>query len=62
MFKFFKKTKDAAENKPLKDPVCGMRASDNITLEYKGRVYGFCSDHCKQQFEKDPERYIAKSL
>lgn len=60
MFKFFKKTKDAADNKPLKDSVCGMRASDNITLKYKDRVYRFCSDHCKQKFEKNPECYIAK--
>lgn len=60
MFKFFKKTKDDDKNKPLQDLVCGMRASDNVMLEYKDRVCGFCSDHCKQQFEKDPERYIAK--
>lgn len=39
MFKFFKKTKDAVESKPLKNPVCGMRASDNIILEYQGLVY-----------------------
>lgn len=71
MFKFFKKTKDTGENEPPKDPVCGMPAnhvrneasngaSDNITLKYKGRVYEFCSDHCKQQFEKEPEHYTAK--
>jgi YHS domain-containing protein len=27
------------------------------TLEYEGRSYYFCSDHCKATFESDPERY-----
>jgi YHS domain-containing protein len=27
---------------------------------YKGKTYYFSSDECKQQFDKDPERYIGK--
>lgn len=41
-----------------KDPVCGMRMTDGITCVYKNQSYFFCSDHCREQFEKEPERYI----
>lgn len=41
------------------DPVCGMEASaDLFKADYKGKSYYFCSDHCEQQFKKDPESYI----
>lgn len=71
MFKaFFKKfsarggcasgEKKDPSSKFSRDPVCGMRASEDITVIYKGQSYVFCSDHCKQQFEKDPEAYIKK--
>jgi len=43
-----------------KDPVCGMQATDAITYAYKSQAYFFCSDHCREQFEKEPERYIPK--
>lgn len=51
--------KDLA-SKPPRDPVCGMRAIDGIMLVYNEQSYYFRSDHCRQQFEKDPEAYIAK--
>lgn len=57
---FFNKFKKDSANKPPQDPVCGMRASENITLVYQGQIYSFCSDHCKQQFEKDPKTYATK--
>jgi YHS domain-containing protein len=25
---------------------------------YKGKVYYFCSSHCKRAFERDPEKYL----
>ncbi len=39
-----------------KDPYCGMPVTAGITdtVHYKGKVYGFCSDECKQLFLKDP--------
>jgi YHS domain-containing protein len=41
------------------DPVCEMKvSSDLLKADYQGKSYFFCSDHCKQQFEKDPEAYI----
>jgi Cu(I)/Ag(I) efflux system membrane fusion protein len=48
-----------------KDPICGMdvgeqtaKAAGRIS-EYHGTKYYFCSNSCKQRFEKDPERYTA---
>ena len=41
-----------------KDPVCGMRATDTISLEREGVKYHFCSDHCKEEFIKDPASYV----
>ncbi len=43
------------------DPVCGMEVDPSTaqfkTL-YKGKIYYFCSSHCKVAFEKDPETYL----
>lgn len=52
--------KPKSNNKHI-DPVCGMEASaDLFKADYKGKSYYFCSDHCQQQFKKDPETYITK--
>ncbi|AIF70154.1 hypothetical protein PAP_08870 [Palaeococcus pacificus DY20341] len=42
------------------DPVCGMEVSEEteLKLEYNGKVYYFCSPHCKAQFESNPEKYV----
>lgn len=32
--------------------------SDTVT--YKGKLYGFCSTMCKDEFVKTPEKYLAK--
>ena len=43
------------------DPVCGMEASaDVFKVEHKGKGYYFCSNHCEQDFKKDPETYATK--
>ena len=38
------------------DPACGMPLTAGIgdTVHYNGKVFGFCSDECKQAFLKDP--------
>jgi len=40
-----------------KDPSCGMPVTAGIedTAHYGGKVYGFCSDECKQKFLNDPK-------
>jgi YHS domain-containing protein len=47
-------TKAMVDNK--KDPSCGMPLTADIedTVHYMGKVYGFCSDECKQAFLKNP--------
>lgn len=44
----------------IKDPVCGMSQEGEKFTEFV--VSGtdttwFCSSHCKEQFEKNPEKY-----
>ncbi len=29
-----------------------------VTVEYKGKVYNLCCPMCKKDFNKDPEKYI----
>jgi RND family efflux transporter MFP subunit len=49
-----------------KDPVCGMDVDESKAKaagrmsERRGRTYYFCADVCKQQFDKDPGRYLEK--
>jgi YHS domain-containing protein len=43
------------------DPVCKMKADEKKTLiksEYKGTAYYFCSNICKEKFDKEPENYL----
>ncbi len=43
------------------DPVCKMTIEDKdaaATSVYKGTTYYFCSEHCKEDFDKDPESYL----
>jgi YHS domain-containing protein len=42
-----------------KDPVCGMDVSDGAsTSEFEGETYRFCSDGCKESFDKAPGKYV----
>lgn len=39
----------------MKDPVCGMVVTEESavgTRRWKGTVYGFCSEHCLESFDK----------
>ena len=43
------------------DPVCLMKVekSENaLNYEYKGETYYFCSEGCREEFRKDPEKYL----
>lgn len=44
-----------------KDLSCGMPISAGLsdTTTYKGKLYGFCSAECKEDFLKDPEAHLA---
>ncbi len=48
----------------ITDPVCKMVIEDKDsagTSTYKGTIYYFCSEMCKQDFDKDPESYLKVS-
>ncbi len=50
-----------------KDPICGMEVVVSVASkaarvsEYHGKKYYFCADECKQQFDRDPNRYVEKT-
>ncbi len=44
-----------------KDPVCGMTIEKDRAegfYEYNKRIYRFCSVSCREQFQKEPGKYI----
>ncbi len=44
-----------------KDLVCGMDVDPKTAPAksiYQGKTYYFCSPGCKQDFDKDPQKYI----
>jgi Cu(I)/Ag(I) efflux system membrane fusion protein len=50
----------------VKDPVCGKvmhagqaKAAGKMS-EYQGKTYFFDSDQCKQNFDKEPQRYVGQ--
>lgn len=47
------------ENK--RDFICNMPVTAGVadTAQYKGKVYGFCSTGCKDEFKKNPASYLA---
>lgn len=44
------------------DPICEMSTAEHLydTVQYKNKVYGFCSSGCKEEFKKSPEKYVQK--
>lgn len=49
--------------KKYTDPVCGMSTEDEsafTSYAYKGTTFYFCSDHCKANFEENPDSFIER--
>jgi Cu+-exporting ATPase len=44
-----------------RDPVCGMSVPADAArrCRYREKDYGFCSEHCLQQFSRHPDYYLA---
>ncbi|MHA2284192.1 MAG: YHS domain-containing protein [Promethearchaeota archaeon] len=45
----------------VKDPVCGMQIDEKSAVGktyYKGKTCYFCSSHCLDTFNKEPDKYI----
>jgi len=45
-----------------KDPICNMETEADMKdiAVYKNKAYGFCSTYCKDEFLKNPEKYVQK--
>ena len=41
-------------------PVMGGSINKDIFVEYQGKKVYFCCESCKADFEKNPEKYLAK--
>jgi len=51
-----------AELSSPKDHICGMDLVEGEiadTMQYDGKVYGFCSSECKAEFAKDPQQHLS---
>lgn len=50
-----------AETLSDRDPVCGMvvQADSTFVSAVGGRTLRFCSPHCLQQFQQEPQKYLA---
>jgi YHS domain-containing protein len=43
-----------------RDPVCGLMVEKdpNLSAEYDGKTYYFCSNADRDKFKKNPQKYI----
>lgn len=45
-----------------RDPVCGMDVQEDedrrLRSERQGQEFRFCSDQCKEEFDRNPDRYF----
>ena len=58
-----KKAPEKAEKaEKAKDPVCGIMVDKdpNLSANYKGETYYFCSKADMEKFKKEPEKYAKK--
>jgi len=56
-----KATAGQKASQKVKDPVCGTEIDSKSAAgkaTYKGKTYYFCSVSEKEQFEKDPAKYV----
>ena len=54
-------TTSNAMTTPIIDPVCGMKVKPGkrrLISNYRGHSYWFCSEDCREAFEKKPEKYL----
>ncbi len=47
-----------------RDPVCNMDVNEQnaaASSQHQGQTYYFCSQECKQKFDRNPDQYARKS-
>lgn len=45
----------------IEDPVCGMQINIDTApakTEFDGEIYYFCSEGCKEVFDRNPSKYL----
>ena len=51
--------------KEFRDPVCGMTVIPEkaaAVVEHDGQTYYFCSKHCAERFQREPEQFIGAAV
>ncbi len=51
---------DETTLKQVKDPVCGMTTAAEeavAKIDHGSHTHYFCSEQCRQEFEKNPKKY-----
>ena len=50
------------KSEKARDPVCGIMVDKdpNLSANYKGEVFYFCSKADMEKFKKEPEKYVKK--
>jgi len=54
-------TQSLRTGETIKDIVCGMEMEKRksfSSLKYHGRWYYFCSESCRREFQRNPQRYL----
>lgn len=46
-------------------PTCGARVDESVAsaserIDYEGVTYFFCCAHCQADFQRNPEKYVAR--
>jgi len=56
----FAQAKKSSEK--ARDPVCGLMVDKdpNLSANYRGETYYFCSKADMEKFKKEPEKYVRK--
>jgi YHS domain-containing protein/uncharacterized membrane protein YraQ (UPF0718 family) len=52
-----------SQDRYAKDVLCGMQVEIShapASMQYRGRVYYFCSEHCQDRFSTAPDRFLGK--
>ncbi len=57
---YYEDIKQHAKENILHDPICTMEVTPRTPFysEYKGHIFYFCSQNCKELFEKNPQKYF----
>ena len=52
----------AKKTEKARDPVCGILVDKdpNLSVNYKGETYYFCSKADMEKFKQEPEKYVRK--